>query len=255
MMVNEGTLGRRAEGRKWRGIAGAAAAVMLAASLSGCMYPRERMAESQAPSMDVVAGVQAVVDLYQQKKGLLPIKNATQETPVYEKFVIDFPKLQRENFMSDLPAASFEKGGSYYFLIQNEEKDPTVKLMPLTIFQAVNDVQGWVDQYGRSHGGSIPAAGEAYPGYSRIDFKKLGQKEPSVRSLYSGGALTFMLSDKGRVYADYGSDMMRFVQKRGLDKVGADLDLRQLLAEDTDFVPVKSPPYKLVNGEPAAQPE
>jgi hypothetical protein len=238
-----------------RGLAGAAFALLLAASLSGCMYPRERMAESQAPSMDVVAGVQAVVDLYQEKKGLLPIKNATQEAPVYEKFVIDFAKLQRENFMSDLPAASFEKGGSYYFLIQNEEKDPTVKLMPLTIFQAVNDVQGWVDEYSRSSGGKLPAAGEAYPGYSRIDFKKLGQREPAVRSLYSGGALPFMMNDKGRVYADYGSDLMRAVQKRGLDKVGADTDLRQLLAEDTDFVPVKAPPYKLVEGEPQAQPE
>ena len=241
--------------RLHRRAAGAAAVLLMSLALTGCMYPRDRMAQSDMPSMDAVASVQRVVELFQKKTGLLPIKNSSQDAPRYEKFAIDFAKLLRGNYISDLPAASFEKGGSYYFLIQNEERDPVVKLMPLVVVQAVTDIQGWVDEYSRSRGGKLPSLEQAYPGYSRIDFKGLGRREPKIRSVFSGGVLPFMMSDKGKVYADYGSDLMRAAQKRGIDSLTYNQDLRALLVEDTDFVPVKSPPYRLQNGEPVPQPE
>ncbi|QJC51856.1 hypothetical protein HGI30_10050 [Paenibacillus albicereus] len=241
-----GALGRR--------LLAAATIAAAATLLSGCLYPREQLAQNQLPAKDAVASVQAVVDLYQQETGLLPLKNASVETPAYEKFVVDFAKLQRSRYLSELPAATFEKGGSYYFLIQNEETDPTVKLMPLPVFQAVNDAQAEIDRLVRG-GGAVPRGESVSPGFYRIDYAKLGVKEPKLRSVYSGGALALMLDERGKVYADYGSDLMRAAQKKGLDEIGPEVDLRSLLAEETDFVPVKSPVYRLIDQEPVPQPD
>ncbi|MCM3747393.1 hypothetical protein M3223_08495 [Paenibacillus pasadenensis] len=232
----------------------AASLAVLTLALSGCMYPKERLGQNQVPAKDAVASVQMVVDLYQKDTGLLPMKNASENTPKYEKFIVDFAKLQQKNYISELPSASFEKGGSYYFVIQNEEKDPAVKLLPITTFQAVNDIQAESDRYKRNNGGAIPSGEQVYPGFYRINYAKLAVKEPELRSVYSGGALTLMMDERGRVYADYGSDLMRAVQKRGLDAIKPEEDLRVLLAEGTDFVPVKAPVYYLVNKEPVPQP-
>lgn len=241
-------------GAAGRRLLAAAAIASMATLLSGCLYPRDQLGQNQLPAKDAVAGVQAVVDLYQQETGLLPLKNATAETPAYEKFAVDFGKLQRSRYLSELPAASFEKGGSYYFLIQNEETDPTVKLMPLPVFQAVNDMQAEIARLVRG-GGAVPLGESLYPGFYRIDYGKLGLKEPKLRSVYSGGALSLMADERGKVYADYGPDLMRAAQKRGLKSIGPDVDLRSLLAEDTDFVPVKSPVYHLIDQEPVPQPD
>ncbi|WP_028561306.1 hypothetical protein [Paenibacillus pinihumi] len=219
--------------------------------LGGCMYPKENQAQNKASVREAVRNMQAVIDQYQKETGMLPMKNSTPETPKYEKYIVDLAKLQRMAYISDLPAVSFEKGGPYYFLIQDEQTKPTVKLMDLVTFQVVNEIQGWVDGYRRSNS-ELPAGDEAYPGFSRIDYSKLNKKEPAIRSIYSGMTLSAMMDQEGRVFVDYGLDIMKAVERSGVAEPQEGMDLRDLLVASSELVPVKSTAYQWINGEPQA---
>ncbi|GGD69281.1 hypothetical protein [Paenibacillus nasutitermitis] len=236
-----------------RGTRGAAAITMimvLTVLLSGCMYPDAQL--DKQPAKDAILNVQTVINQYQKDTGLLPIQNSDQTTPLYEKYRIDFAKLQRMNYLSSIPETAYEKGGTYYYLIINEETQPSVKLMNLAIYQKANDVQAALKTYMNGHNGELPSSGEAYPDFMRIDFKKLGIKEPAIRSMFTGQTLSTLADVKGNVYIDYGSDIMQALQKTAGSGLKQDQDLRELLADSSDFVPVKSPVYHLVNGEPQA---
>ncbi|AZN40711.1 hypothetical protein [Paenibacillus albus] len=237
-----------------RGTRGAAAAILIlcmAVMLSGCLYPKDRLGQYQKPPKDAIMNVQAVIDQYQKDTGLLPMQNSEASTPIYEKFKVDFDKLQRMGYMSTVPETAFEKGGSYYYLIINEDVDPTVKLMNLVVYQQLNDLQASIKAYSDAHSGKLPASTELYPGFSLIDFKTLHEKEPDLRSMFSGSTLTPMLDAKGTVYLDYGPDIMQALSKASKQPAGSE-DLRDVLVSNSDFVPVKSPVYHLVNGEPQA---
>lgn len=243
----------RAERR--RKPAAALALLLLAALLSGCLYPKDRLAENRIPPREAVRNVQAAVDQFREEQGgLLPIRNSAADTPAYEKFPVDFAKLQRMNYIGDIPSAAFEQGGSYYFLILHEETEPVVKLMDLKVFQQLADIQEWADAYRRSNGGELPAGEVIYPGFRVLDFAKLGRKEPVVRSMYSGQPMTLMLDESGKVYADYGADIRKALEKVGAAALPANADLREALVAASDFVPVKSPAYRSVNGDPQAVP-
>ncbi|MUT65492.1 hypothetical protein [Paenibacillus sp. NEAU-GSW1] len=226
------------------------AALMLTA-LSGCMYPKSQLKQNQAAPKEAVRNVQAAIDQFQSETGILPIKNSTTETPVYEKFLIDFTQMQNKGYLSEIPSAAFEKGGNYYFIVINEETKPAVKLMNLVLFQQLTDIQNAVDEYADAHGGELPKTDEAYPGYNYIDYDALKRKTPELLSDYSGQTLAAMLDEQGKVYADYGPDLMQAVQKSGSEP-GADSDLRTLLADSDLFVPVKAPVYHWKAGEPVA---
>lgn len=233
---------------KWRSVRLTAVLAVLTVLLSGCLYPEEERAAGQLPAKDAVLSVQAVVDQYQKDTGLLPILNSEPDTPVYEKYRVDFGKLTRMKYVSDIPPAAFEKGGNYYFLITNEETDPTVKLMNLAVYQQVNDVQREVVSYQRAKG-ALPRGEEVYPGYFRIDYSALNIREPKLSSVFTGQTLQTMMDAGGNVYIDYAADMMQAIQKSGTSPK-PDQDLRELLASQSDFVPVKSPVYHFVNNEP-----
>ncbi|MBD2845174.1 hypothetical protein IDH44_08220 [Paenibacillus sp. IB182496] len=228
-------------------LAMSAVAIML---LGGCLYPDEQRQANGVSVREAVRNMQMVVDQYQKDTGMLPIQNSTPQTPKYEKYVIDLGKLQRMQYISDLPAVSFEKGGSYYFLILDEETDPTVKLMDLVPYQKINDLQSKVDAY-VAGSGELPAGEEAYPGFSWIDYERLGGKAPELRSPYSGLSLSAMLDVQGRVYIDYGVDLARAAERSG-EEPSSQRDLRELLVEGADYVPVKAPVYRWVQGEPRA---
>ncbi|MBW7473456.1 hypothetical protein K0T92_01705 [Paenibacillus oenotherae] len=226
---------------------------VMAVVLTGCLYPEEQMAQNQKPPKDVIINIQSVVDQYYKETGLLPIKNSEADTPLYEKYVIDFAKLQRMNYLSDIPAAAYEMGGNNYFLIINEETDPVVKLMNLVIYQRVNDIQAAVKKYADASNGQLPKGETAYPDFWRIDYGKLNMKDPNISSLFSGQTLSAMMDAKGNVYLDYGIDVMGAVNKLDAgSKPDSSADLRTLLVEQSEFVPVKSTVYRLVDGEPQA---
>ncbi|WP_445670007.1 hypothetical protein [Paenibacillus sp. FSL R10-2771] len=222
-------------------------------SLGGCMYPGD--SEQRQPGSgyrESVKRVQAAVDVYQEQEGLLPIKTSDEATPRYEKFVVDLNKLQQAGYLDEIPAAAFEKGGSAYFLILDEESDPQVKLMDLVTVQKVNDVQRKVNLYKSAHGGELPAEKEVYPGLSAIDAKKAGTASIKLNSVYSGQALQFLMDKDGTVYADYGADISSAIDKNG-GAPEADRDLRLELEQASYYVPVKSLPYLWVDGQPVPQ--
>ncbi|MCC3373504.1 hypothetical protein [Cohnella sp. REN36] len=222
--------------------------------LSGCLYPDDQTPGSRASAREAVQAVQEAVQRYQQDTGVLPILNADEGTPRYEKFKIDFPKMKRMGYLSTLPKLAFENGGSNQFLIVDEETNPTVKLLDITVYQGVGEVQAKVKSYQQRNGGQLPAGEEAYPGFHYVDYKKLAFREPKLKSMYSGRPLSLIVDDEGRVYADYGIDLTQSIEKAGATP-GADEDLRGRLAGESYYVPVKSPVYRWVNGTVAAAPE
>ena len=229
-------------------------ALLLCASamLAGCLYPKDQLAQNRMPPRDAVRLVQAAVDDYRRDTGLLPIKNADANTPRYEKYVVDLAKLQRTGYLADLPAAAFEKGGNYYFLLLDEETEPIVRLLNISVLQQLNDLQFRVREYAAARGGELPAGEPIYPSFAVLDFAKLGGRKPDIRSVFSGLPINVLVHDSGEVFADYGIDIRRLVESAGTVP-DPEADLRELLVRETLFVPVKSPVYHWIDGDPTAR--
>ncbi|MEK3881462.1 hypothetical protein [Paenibacillus sp. PL2-23] len=241
-------------GSAWRA---AAACLLLAAFmtlLTGCLYPEDKLQQNMPPK-EAVRNVQAAVDQYFQELGLLPIANSGQEVPRYEKFKVDYKKLTGKGYLSSIPTSAFENGGNYYFLIIDEETEPRVKLMDIVTSQKINDIQNWVKGHLESRG-ELPKAGEMYPGFYSIDYDSMGRKAPDIPSVFSGTLISAIMDDNGVVYADYGIDLMQLMSRDNSLQADEQTDLREWLVDASDFVPVKSPVYRLQDGEPVAvQPE
>jgi len=230
--------------------AAALACAILLMLTSGCLYPKEN--SQSAPPKEAVRNIQSAVDQYYSEQGLLPMVNASKEVPVYEKFRLDFKKLQGKGYISSIPAAAFENGGNYYFLIIDEESKPLIRLQDIVSFQQVNDLQKRVNSYVAANG-KPPLSEALYPGFYAIDFEALAGKQPVIKSMFSGGTLQAMLDDEGTVFIDYGIDIMQRLQREEDISSWKNEDLRRLLIDNTEFVPVKSPAYRLnEDGEPVA---
>jgi cobalamin biosynthesis Mg chelatase CobN len=225
--------------------------IMTLLPLTGCLYPDDQTTSSQSSARESVLTVQDAVDRYKEQTGLLPIQNAKETVPLYEKYRVDFGKLKRMDFIAQIPTASYENGGSYQFLIIDEETKPLVKLLDLTVFQAVADVQKRVDEYRSNHSNQNPAGNEMYPGFAIVDFNKLGNKAPDIISVYSRQSLNLLVNAQGQVLVDYGIDIATAIKKFGIQPHEEE-DLRRVLIEASYFVPVRSPVYHLVDGEPQA---
>lgn len=226
--------------------------LLLLCVLAGCMYPEEQQ-QPGGGSRESVRRVQAAVEEYQQREGLLPILNSDADTPRYEKFVVDLEKLRSQGDLDEIPPAAFEQGGNAYFLILDEETAPVVKLMDLVTVQMVNDVQRQVNRYKSAHGGSLPAGEEYYPGVYAVDHKLAGTSAVTLNSVYSGQPLDFIMDGEGKVYVDYSADIMTAIGQAG-NTPDADQDLRTALEEASYYVPVKSLPYLWIGGKPVPQP-
>ncbi|WP_025700612.1 DUF3939 domain-containing protein [Paenibacillus durus] len=229
--------------------AGVLGTIVLTLFLSGCLYTGREEGKTAVSYRESVSRVQSAVDDFYKEEGVLPILNADGATPRFEKFRIDLDKLNKKGYLDDIPAAAFEKGGSAYFLLLDEERDPTVKVMDLVTVQAVNDVQRKVNLYRSAHNGELPAAGEMYPGLYKIDGKKAGTEWIKLASVYSGQEMDFIMDKSGGVYADYAFDIMAVIDKTGVQPAAGE-DLRPLLLGSSWFVPVKSLPYYWAGGQP-----
>ena len=71
--------------------------------LSACMYPDGELAKNKIPYEDQIKSVQSSVDQYRAANdGLLPIKTKEANTPIYQKYPIDFKKIVPA-FMAEIP--------------------------------------------------------------------------------------------------------------------------------------------------------
>ncbi|MNN35152.1 hypothetical protein D3C81_1489940 [compost metagenome] len=195
--------------------------------------------------------IQRAIDSFQAEQGILPILTAGEETPRYEKFRIDMDKLNKMGYIDEIPSTAFEKGGSAYFLLLNEEVDPTVKVMDLLTVQKVNDVQRQVNKYRLANDNKLPvqAQAEIYPGLFAVDLKLADAESFAAQSVFSGQEQAYLVDEQGQVYIDYAFDIMQAIDKSGTAPGDYD-DLRAVLTEQSYFVPVKSLPYQWVDGSP-----
>ncbi|WP_327204838.1 hypothetical protein [Paenibacillus sp. DMB20] len=232
----------------------AALLVMFSMLMSGCLYPKENEQAEQVSYRESVKRIQSAVDDFFKEQSILPILTAGEEVPRYEKFRVDLDKLHNMGYIDEIPKTAFEKGGSGYFLIINEDQDPTVKVMDLHTAQKVNDVQMSVNRYMTANEGQLPAEGELYPGFKSVDIAKTDMKKLQLKSVYSGQDATLMMDEKGKVYIDYAFDIMQAIQKDGTEPQ-TDMDLRAYLEKESYFVPVKSVPYVWKNQQPVPRME
>ncbi|WP_342551713.1 hypothetical protein [Paenibacillus sp. FSL R7-0652] len=237
--------------------------LLLSITTSGCLYPDQGGTNPKTAYRESVNRIQSAMEAFQKDEGILPILNADADTPKYEKFRIDLPKLKQRGYLDEIPGTAFESGGSAYFLVQNEEIKPTVKVMDLPTVQKVNDVQRMVNQYKSAHNQKLPAGEELYPGLYAVDMNlaaQAGSPPITLNSVYSGQELPFMMDAQGTVYVDYAFDIMQALEKTDGSSDAQTVqdeqdrgDLRSHLAAQSYFVPVKSVPYRLENNTPTAQ--
>lgn len=226
--------------------------MILSILMTGCMYQNEAEKENPVSYRESVKRIQSAVDDFYKEQSILPIITADAETPRYEKYRVDLDKLKNMGYLDEIPKTAFESGGSGYFLIINEEVDPSVKVMDLNTQQKVNDVQLSVNRYKTANNGKLPAGDELYPGFSTVDLSKTDAKNLKLNSMNSGQEVTFMMDENGTVYIDYALDIMQAIQKEESEPK-ADEDLRVYLEQASYFVPVKSVPYYWKDKQPVAK--
>jgi hypothetical protein len=218
--------------------------------LSGCLYPNERRVENQVPHKDQIELVQRAVLEFKDKHGVLPIETKEAETPIFEKYSIDFKKLI-PRFISRPPANAFEEGGIFRYVLVDVEENPTVKLIDLRLTSRVGDMQLRVNEYLRENR-YLPVDQVLEGGYFTLDKEKLKVKSTEVPSPFFRNQhhLPLIANQKGIIGIDYRIDIYRTLQEKGEQNNEKVDDPRFILLEDHMFVPAHSFPYEFKNEEP-----
>lgn len=219
--------------------------------LAGCLYPDDKRAENQVPYADQLVSVQQAVDQFYSDTGVLPIQTRDQSVIVYQRYPVDFRQLV-PRYMQQPPGNSFESGGIYQYVLFNVEEEPEVKLIDLRSQREMNQVQRKLNDYMRRHT-YAPVKDILDVGLFSLDYEKLGyNEEPLVPSPYSDIYLPLIFTNTGEVMIDYRLELNRVLQQNeGNVEYRPGEDIRDLLLEDSPFVPAYSIPYTIDSkGEP-----
>src|SRR5699024_11081248 len=110
--------------------------------LTGCMYPSENLNQNQLANDAQLQMVQVAIDQYSEANdGLLPIVTKDNDTPLYQKYLIDFTLLKNQNLMQSIPGTAFENGGHYQYILVDVEENPTVKVIDLRLTDEIRSIQ------------------------------------------------------------------------------------------------------------------
>lgn len=219
--------------------------------LTGCLYPEDRKAQNQIPYEDQLQSVQNAVDQYLNDHQVLPIMNRDQDTPIYQKYPIDFNKLL-PRYIQEPPGNAYENGGVFQYVLVNVEENPTVKLIDLRIVEAIRDYQFQINQYKRENK-YIPFGKVIDKHLFQLNHEALGiETTPQVKSPITGNHLPFIVNGQGEIFVDYSQDLYQFLQEYGdiYDFEEGQEDIRDLIVNHSHFVPVFSVPYTVVDGMP-----
>lgn len=206
--------------------------------LAGCMYPERKLTQNQTPYKAQLQSVQEAVDSFRKDNGgILPIKTKAADTPIYQKYPLDFKKIV-PRYLAEPPGNAFESGGVFQYVIVDPETKPTVKLFDLQITETIRDLK-------------LRIKANGYPPYKKVlanniyslDFKKLGYETPPYAvSPFTKRNLPFIVTGDGEIYVDYRADLYRILKKTHVSiKPGE--DIRPLLVRNSMFVPAYSLPY------------
>jgi ferredoxin len=213
--------------------------IIVTVLLTGCLYPQDKVTENQLPHMEQVARVQAGIDQFYADNNVLPIATKEMDTPIFEKYSIEFNQLV-PRYIPNIPGAAFEQGGSYLFVLTDVENKPQVRLLDLKITGKIGDIQARVNYYFQKNK-SLPVAGVAGTSFFYIDFNGIGLKEDAatLQSPYSGDQLPILMSFEGQVGVDYSTDLELFIQSNQ-NRLGDYEDIRFIFTDNSIYVPVKS---------------
>lgn len=218
--------------------------------LSGCLFPKSELSQNQVPYEDQLITVQNAVDQFkEQENGLIPIKTKEADTPIFEKYLIDFDQLQQQDVLSAIPGNAFENGGIYQYVIIDPEEAAEVKLIDLRTTEVIRNVNVKLDIYRDKH--LYPPFGEEVAnGLYKIDYKKLNFKEePFIESPYTQNDLPLVMNVHGELFIDYRKDLMQALDEFDHSYTTGD-DIRFLLTDHYPFVPAYTIPYTIENNEP-----
>lgn len=220
--------------------------ILIVALLSGCMYPDENLARNQIPYEDQIASVQSAVENFQSDNGgILPIKTKDAETPVYQKYPVDFQKIV-PRYLPEVPGNAFENGGIFQYVLIDVETEPKVKIFDLRMAETIRDIKLRIRMQ------EYPPFKEQIAGQVfSLDFKELGfSGDPAAQSPFTGANLPYVITGDGEIYVDYRSDLYRLLEEGHEVEEGE--DIRYILTENSHFVPAYSLPYTIdpSNGEP-----
>jgi hypothetical protein len=204
------------------------------------MYPKEELSQNQIPYKDQIQAVQTAVDDFQKDNGgILPIKTKEADTPIYQKYPIEFKRITPK-YMADPPGNAFESGGIFQYVLVDVETNPTVKLFDLRMTETIRDI-------------NLRIRSKGYPPYKKqiaknvysLDFKQLGfESPPYVVSPYTNQNLSLVITGNAEVCVDYRPDLYQELKKTDKQfKPGE--DIRPILVNDSMFVPAYSLPYTL----------
>ncbi|NHC39090.1 hypothetical protein G6549_03865 [Bacillus sp. MM2020_1] len=221
---------------KWNVLASFLA--LTAILLAGCMYPEKELTKNQVPYQNQIQAVQTAVDSFREDNGgILPIKTKEAETPIYQKYPIEFKKITPK-YMAEPPGNAYENGGIFQYVLVDVETKPAVKLFDLRITEAIRDIKLRIKTKG-------------YPPYKKqlaknvfsLDFKQLGyEKAPYIVSPFSNQNLSFVISGSAEVYVDYRPDLYQKLKEKKI-KIKPGEDIRTYLVNESMFVPAYSLPY------------
>lgn len=211
--------------------------------LSGCMYPEEKLAKNQIPYADQLQAVQQAVNSFREDNGgILPIKTKEANTPIYQKYPIDFKKIAPK-YLAEPPGNAFESGGIFQYVLVDVETNPTVKLLDLRVAETIRDIKLKIRTMGYP-----PYKEQVADNVYSLDFKKLGYKQqPFAVSPFSNQNLPYVVTGNAEVFVDYRQDLFQELQKTEKDLKPGE-DIRNILVENSMFVPAYSLPYT-VNAE------
>ncbi|GAB2574472.1 hypothetical protein [Gracilibacillus alcaliphilus] len=224
--------------------------------LAGCMYPSENLTQNQISNDTQLQIVQQAVDQYQTDSGgMLPIITKESDTPLYQKYLIDFPLIRQQGLIETIPATAFENGGNYQYILVDVEENPTVKVIDLRLASEMREFEQRLRIYRDEH--TYPPFGSqvAQNIYElNTDELNLGA-DPQVTSPYSGNMLPVYISSNGQLLVDYRMELYQALQEHDHNYEPGD-DIRPILMEDHPIAPAYSIPFTVdEQGEPVFAPE
>lgn len=206
------------------------------------MFPdSERV--NNIPYEDQLQSVQSAVDDYKENTGVLPIKTKPANTPLMERYPVEFGRLV-PGYMADPPSNSFEGGGLFQYVLVDVETDPTIKLIDLRVTERLQQLQTKINAF-RAKEGKFPFDGSLGKNQFTIDYEKVFvSEEPYIPSPYSDKELPIYVDGSGQLFVDYREDMKQVLENTD-ESLNPGDDLRYLLYEDSPFAPAYSQGYSI----------
>lgn len=206
------------------------------------MFPDSNRVDN-VPYEDQLTSVQTAVDSFKETTGVLPIKTKPAETPLMERYPIEFARLV-PGYLADPPVNSFEGGGLFLYVLVDAETDPTVKLIDLRVTERLQTLQTNINAF-RAKEGKFPFDGSVGKNQFTIDYDLIFvSEEPTVPSPYTDTELPIYVDGTGQLFVDYRTDLEVALENTDVEpKVGE--DIRYLLYNDSPFAPAYSQGYTI----------